>query len=80
MKPVIRRILLLTFSVLVLAGCSAQERDALRVGEESISEQGLTDLVLALSGGAPDGEEPSERLERYGFAMPLRSRTSRKTV
>ncbi len=59
MKPVIRRILLLTFSVLVLAGCSAQERDALRVGEESISEQGLTDLVLALSGGAPDGEEPS---------------------
>jgi hypothetical protein len=59
MKPVIRRILLLTFSVLVLAGCGAQERDALRVGEESISEQGLTDLVLAVSGGAPDDEEPS---------------------
>lgn len=59
MKPVIRRILLLTFAALVLAGCGVQERDALRVGGQSISEEGLTDLVLAVSSGAPDGEEPS---------------------
>jgi len=59
MRPVIRRILVLLFSVFVLAGCGAAERDALAVGDQSISEEGLTDLVLAVNGGAPDGETPA---------------------
>lgn len=59
MKPVIRRILALSFAVLVLTGCGATEREALRVGSQTISSDGLTDLVLAVSGGAPDGEAPS---------------------
>lgn len=59
MNHVIRRILLLAFVVLVLAGCGASEREALRVGELSISEEGLADLVVSLSGGAPTGEDPS---------------------
>jgi hypothetical protein len=59
MRPVIRRILVLVFAVFVLAGCGAAERDALSVGDRSISEEGLTDLVLAVNGGAPDGETPA---------------------
>ena len=59
MRPVIRRILVFLFAVFVLVGCGATERDAVSVGDRSISEEGLTDLVLAVSGGAPDGETPS---------------------
>jgi hypothetical protein len=59
MRPVIRRILVLLFAVFVLAGCGAAERDARSVGDRSISEEGLTDLVLAVNGGAPDGETPA---------------------
>lgn len=58
MKPVIRRICVLLFFVLVLAGCGATERDALSVGTQSITSDGLTDLVLAVSDGPPDGEIP----------------------
>jgi hypothetical protein len=59
MRPVIRGILVLVFAAFVLAGCGAVERDALSVGDRSISGEGLTDLVLAVNGGAPDGETPS---------------------
>lgn len=59
MRLVIRRILVLVFAAFVLAGCGAAERDAVSVGDRSISEQGLTELVLAVNGGAPDGETPS---------------------
>jgi hypothetical protein len=59
MRPVIRRILVLLFAGFVLAGCGAAERDALAVGDRSISEEGLTDLVLAVNGGAPDDETPA---------------------
>ncbi|GEM_PF-2168033 len=59
MRPVIRRILVLVFAAFVLASCGAAERDALSVGDRSISEEGLTDLVLAVNGGSPDGETPA---------------------
>lgn len=58
MKAVIRRILPLVFTVLIVAGCGATERDALSVGSQSISADGLTDLVLSVNGGPPDGELP----------------------
>ena len=69
MRPVNRRILVLVFAAFVLAGCGAAERDAVSVGDRSISEQGLTELVLAVD-RAPDGEIPStidmERMRSVG--------------
>lgn len=56
MNHVIRRTLFLLLCTLALVGCGASERDALTVGEQSISEEGLTDLVLALNPGGPDPE------------------------
>lgn len=50
----------LLLCTLALAGCGATDgRDALVVGDRSISEEGLTDLVIAVNGGAPDGETPA---------------------
>lgn len=59
MKPVIRRILFSGLAVLFLVGCGAAERSALSVGDQSISEEGLTELVIAVNGGLPEGEDPS---------------------
>lgn len=54
MNHVIRRMLFLCLAAAALAGCGASERDALAVGEYSISEEGMTDLVLSVNGGVPD--------------------------
>lgn len=59
MKPVIRRILFLGLAVFLLSACGATERTALAVGDQSISEDGLTELVVAVNGGLPIGEEPA---------------------
>lgn len=60
MNHVIRRLLFLLLCTLALAGCGAAEgRDALAVNDRAISEDGLTDLVLAVNGGSPDGEIPA---------------------
>lgn len=58
MNHVIRRMLFLALAALALAGCGASEREAVVVGESSISEDGLVDMVLALNGGSPDGTVP----------------------
>ncbi len=60
MSHVIRRMFFLLLCTLALAGCgAAQGRDALSVGDRTISEDGLTDLVIAVNGGSPDGEIPA---------------------
>ena len=57
MKHVIRRMFFLMLCMVLLAGCSAvDQRDALSVGDQSISEDGLTDLIFALNPESPERE------------------------
>lgn len=56
MNPVIRRMLFLGLVLVALSGCAGSDRNALAIGETSLSEDGLIDMVIALNGGAPTDE------------------------
>ncbi len=56
MNHVIRRIVVFLLCTLALAGCGATDTDVLSLGDQSISEEGFVDLVVALNQGDRDTE------------------------
>lgn len=57
----------LVLAAAALAGCGASERDALAVGEYSISEEGMTDLVISVNGGVPDPDAEINQLSANDY-------------
>ncbi len=63
MAHVIRRLSLLLALLLALAACAGDERSTVGLGDESMSRTELTDLVISVSGGIPEGAEDPTSLD-----------------